>query len=159
MSLNAIQSHVRSLLDGLPSPYFPQAKAWIAPPVPNEASEPQIFVWGQRGNEHRHAGGRPFGVKKARHRLDIYVVVADEIDDPHADAAFPLILDSVVWVLRTTQMPVLGLTDPDTGEQSNLMEIGETIDTDYSVPHTIQDQRYLWYTGLIQTEVEEQIRG
>lgn len=154
MSLNAVQSYVVTLLDGLVSSNLPPAVAWVQPPILDDLAEaPRIYLWGGHLDEERYTLPRVLAHKIVRHRLDIYVLLMTQ-NDPAGSRAFVVLLDAIRKTLRSTAMPV-GLTDEESGETSVLQTIGEFITQDYTTPVAVEDQRSLEHSAYLVASVTE----
>ena len=141
--LAAVQLHMKGLLDGLLSPQLPPLEALVQPPVLSDvADHPYAFVWGGRGKERRQtaprvrqirpAGGLTSGgYQEMTWTIDILVFSVMAQEDPTIETAFPGLFDAVLLELNTCDMPVI-TADPVTGQQSQILTIGESIDTDYA---------------------------
>lgn len=158
MSLTAVQNAVAGMLDGLVAGSLPPAQAWVLPPpVTQPADYPQIYVWGGRLVEARATIPRGPGQKRINHRIDLYVHwTSDNSNDPNSVVAFPVLLDAIRHVMRSVPLPV-ELTDPVTGEVSNLTDFGENMVLDYSTPTATADQRWLMNVGAIRVNAYEWI--
>jgi len=114
----------------------------LTPPNPNViASAPTASVWFLRFMESRDqnrlkAGtipratypGGPSGTKAAEHTVAIYIAwEGTSATDPNQDILFPGMLDAIRSVLRVSPDPEV-ITDPWTGEQSYVVDVGEIID-------------------------------
>lgn len=139
MPLASTTSYIKSLLDGLPMPgSIPAMAAYINPPDPNvEASVPAAYVWApdfgesrspqQGGTIPRNTGpGTPSGFKAEEHSVEVFIVYFQANNDPDADTLFFGILDAAMAVLRTSPDPAV-ITDPWTGMQSSLYDVGEVM--------------------------------
>jgi len=164
MPLNTVQHHVKDVLDGLVIPGQPQPlQVWITPPVFEDLDGPRCYVWGGRGNVVRQTMPRGRGFKKLSWLVDIYLVYETNPQDTNAatgstvDSEFPIIVDSVILALGNAPMTEV-MTDPDTGYQSQLLAIGETITLDYPPEKTPATMRMLWYSCLLTTDVIEAIQ-
>jgi len=155
MSLNAVQQFIRDTINGTSSSYLPSLKAWVAPPsVGDIGNAPNAYVWGATFHEHRwtmsagrYDGDQNYmlgsgGNKKVEYQVYIWISVATKADDPHADEAFPILLENVLKALRATPK-VNNITDPSTGQSSSLMDLGEEFQVEYSTPRTTADQRII----------------
>ena len=149
MGLATAVTYVKSLLDGmnwpqqmaaLPSPP-PPLRCYIQPPDPNVLSAgPSAYTWFNRGDVSRNpakygAGtvpraayqGGPSGTKAWAHMVPVYIVwTGSSPTDPLADILFPGMVDAVVNTLQFSPDPVT-VTDPWTGVESSLVDVGETI--------------------------------
>lgn len=128
MTLVAVQTYVKSLLDGMAWPAKmaalqnppPNLQAFITPPDPNAPGEitPTAYIWMWRGDESRNpaphgAGtipraafrGGPSGTKADHHTIPIYLVWNGENDDPAADTLFPGMVDAIKATLRVAPDP------------------------------------------------------
>ena len=135
MSLNAIQQFLKTTLDGLviPDGVIAPVQAYVLPPVITDVGEnPAIFIWGGDLDEQRATLPRGPGEKRVQHTLSLYVMFIAE-HDPTVDQQFPILLDVIRATIRAIPLPVL-LTDPTTGETSQLTDIGERIRQTYSTP-------------------------
>lgn len=174
---------MRGLLNGLE---WPPAMAGLAPldcyitaPNPNVQSEiPAAYIWMNRGRESRDTTrlkggtiprismpGGPSGTKMDEYTLPVWLVWMMSADDPDADNLFPGMLWTVMSVLRGTAYGAGGqnsvtpaeLTDPWTGEQSWLIDLGEEMRFE-TAERALDDQRNMWrFDAVIDCEVSELI--
>jgi hypothetical protein len=127
-------------MQALPSPPPPLA-CYITPPDPNVlAGTPSAYVWFNRGDEARNGAkygagtvprasypGGPSGTKTIEHTIPVYVVwTGGSPTDPNVNILFPGMVDAIMATLRVSPDPAL-VTDPWTGEQTQLVDIGERI--------------------------------
>jgi hypothetical protein len=169
-------AYVRGLLDGLPLPGgAPNLAAMIEPLDPDEETDvPTCYVWPLPGNEQRdpkNGGSMPrnsgpgtfSGTKTITHSIGVWVVwfAADpdpEDDDiPDADYLMPGFLDVIMQALRTAWPDPAIFTDPWTGEQTQMVDVGEQMKYELSPPHSTANQRYLRYDALITIPLTEAI--
>lgn len=167
MSLNAVQQHVKGLLNGLPLPYSQEGTltAYIAYPLPVDEADPICFIWGGEDDEHRQTAPRAQpgnlssgGFKDIVYLLDVWIMHAELNDDPNADSLFPVVIGTVKATLRNAQMGI-DLTDPTTGEVSTLKMIGEEMKTQYEGARTMEDERMLQYLARVQVKIVEKIQA
>jgi hypothetical protein len=161
MTLNAVQYHIRGLIDQAPSPFYDPLQAHIMPPVPGDMAQPQGYVWGGRLKLTRQTAPRgrapSAGFKKRAYLVDIDLRVAESPDDPNADEAFPCLIEVVLGLLEDATMPVK-LVDPQTGQTSQLISIGEQIEMAYDGVRTLPDdadQRYVRQMAMLTVLAEE----
>ena len=160
MPIAAACAFVKGLLNGLAMPGgLPNMAAYILPPDPNvEAEIPTAYVWPTEGDESRapEKGGTiprntgpdtPAGTKSLDHSIDVFCVYFQADDDPQADSLFPGVIDAVMDALRTSADPAV-ITDPYTGDQSQLIDLGER-QKYHIVVSALEDQRYNRLDGLI----------
>lgn len=171
MPITTVQSRLLSILDQLPLPQnFGILQAYISPPNPNEESyDPQAYIWSSHGNESRmtlpraQAGNLASGGnKELTHQVDVWLVWFGENTGPTINVAFPAIIDAVMACLRNTELldaVSITATDPVTGQQSDLLAIGETMSWDYAPVRAPTDQRYFRYDAQIVCEVVEVIQA
>ncbi len=169
MPLAAALSFVKDLLDGLQMPAgmaVPSLAAWIIAPDPDvgPAEGPVAYVWPMPGSEKRltvprnQGPGTAAGWKTEQHEIGIWLVFDQSEDDPDGDVLFTGYIDALMDALRTAwPMPAI-ITDPWTGEQTQLVDAGETMTYDTPPPRTLADQRYLRFDCLIRVPVCEQIQ-
>lgn len=166
MPILAAQSYLASLLTGLTPPGKTGAggpvTALITPLVPdvNPNLIPRIYVWPATGPESRIAMprnkgmGTPAGWKQIRHELQVFLLWMDTVIDTAADSNFPLLIDWVMQVLRTSPNPGTW-TDPDLGLTSNFVNVGEQMKYDYVPPHQLEADRFRRYDARITVTLEE----
>lgn len=167
MTLSACQVLVRDTLNDIPSPGYANVQALIAPLIPGtlKGSVPQAYVWGSRGNEKRHSGGRRSnviglntGFKRADHTLNVWLIAVGPNTSDDQDTQFPTLIDTCKAALRAVVMP-LTLTDPTTGEVSQCWSVGEDFQWEYDIDRTLADQRYVRHLCLIECSVSEDFEG
>lgn len=166
MPINSVQTYLKDLLDGLPLPGPAGAEGnlavYITPPDPGELKVPTAYLWPQTGEEKRlttpRAGGPNVaepGWKHIQHRVPLFIAWVGIASDPTADTNFPAVIDAVMAALRPSPDEVL-INDPVTGIISSLLlGIGEEMTYDYTVVHTLADQRLLRYDARLNLTVDE----
>ena len=167
MSIVTVQTWFQSQLNGLaiPGPAdMDRLEAVITPPDPNEEPQPMAYIWPSNGSEDRQAMPRntgpntPAGWKNFRPRMDVYLTWFNSPDDPYSDTAFPTVVDAVLRALRTSPDPAEAV-DPNTGEVSWLMGVGEEMSWQNLGVTATADQRYLRYDALVQASFLESIKA
>lgn len=161
MGLNAVQTHVQGLLDGLVAPGMaPDEKldCYITPPTVEALDGPKCYVWGGTGRERRRTMPRPIGLKALTWTIDVYLVYETSSEDTNLDQAFPLLIDAVMGALRAAPMPIW-ITDPTTQARSQLVAIGEDFDLEYPPEMTPATQRLIYYSCRIGATVQEDLKG
>lgn len=171
MPLNTVQCHLKSVLENLPLPRdLGLLDAFIAPVNPNtETQPPGCYIWGSNGNESRMARPRAQpgvltsgGNKELVHQVDVWLIWFGDPTEADADTAFPSVIDAVMACLRNTMLldaVTIHAVDPITGQQSDLLTIGENMSWEYAPVRATADQRYLRYDALITCEVVEVIQA
>ena len=161
MPLNSVQKMCKSLIDGLVFPdYQEPLVVYIAPPSPGDLLGPTCYIWGSTWHVKRQTAPRPVAFMAFQWLVDMWLLVPDSADYPNADSAFPIIIDTITRVLRTTKIPIM-LEDPDTGEETQIVAIGETMDGDYAPVHALGDentQGWVLYQAHITCTVEERVQ-
>lgn len=126
---------------------------------------PLAFVWGGKMKSAREsmprnrAGQDGSGFQKYRWMVDIYLsyeTVSDTTNEPQVDQEFPLFVDAVINALRTDPMPVF-ITDPTTGAQTQLTQIGEQMILDYPPEVNAGSMQLVYYTCKLTTLVAEAV--
>lgn len=166
MPLVSAQSYVKGLLQGLTPPGDTGIRApidaLITPLTPdvNPDGIARVYVWPAKAPEKRRAmprntgPGTPAGWKQLTHELQIFLVWMDFPDDPQADVNFPLLIDFVMNVLRTSPNPAQ-YTDPDTGTVSNMVNLGEVMTYDFVPPRALEPDAFRRYDARIQCSLLE----
>jgi hypothetical protein len=168
-------SHVNSLLDktAIPGSSGRYLESFISPPDPEESQRnPHTYVWASRGPENRNSGKRnpppvgaplyrpraPAGWKILKHTVEVYITWFNDNTDPQINAAFPLVIDIVMDILRCCSMP-LDLIDPATGISCQLINLGEVLNYEYVPVRSTASQRIQRNDALITAPVEEWIQA
>lgn len=162
--------YVKGLLNNLPMPGgLPDMVSYVMPLDPNvEAEIPTAYVWDPDFGESRNPDkggtiprntgpGTASGFKPIEHMVDVFIVWFEADDDPQADSLFPGVVDAVMAQLRTSEDSA-ALTDPYTGEQSTLYDLGETM-RGQIVVSAVSDQAWNRLDCLIRCQVSELIQA
>jgi hypothetical protein len=169
MPIASTLAWVKGQVNGLAMPGIntPSMVAYITPPDPNdEAQYPTAYVWPTDGRESRENPGTiprntgpdtPSGFKPINHMIDVFIVWFQADDDPDADSLFPGIVDAVMAALRTSPDSET-LTDPYTGGQSTLYDLGEQITYQIFI-NSLADQAYDRYDCLLRCTITELIQA
>ena len=160
--VNAVQTYLHGLLDGVPVPSSAgPLQAFIEPPNPLvDTINPGVYVWDSLGPEKRRAMPRgnvlagTAGWKEIDHTAHLWVIWFGEETDPDSDTAFPSVIDTITQTLRSSADPAV-ITDPETGLVSYLIDVGEKINTDYPPVKAVADQRYLRYDAQFSLPILE----
>ena len=177
MTLLASMQYMQTTLNGLTWPASIQAlpnppgalSAHITSPNPNVlASSPNANVWFLRGTENRDASkygagtiprasyqGGPSGTKAVEHNIPIYIVWDAQQGDPNFATLFPGMVDAIRAALRYSGDPV-EVTDQWTGEQSWLVDVGETMTYDLDL-WAVEGQRIERWDCMLTCSVVEVI--
>lgn len=159
MPVNTVHNAIKGILDNLILPgEAGTLHCFITPPDPRDDPEPAIYVWAARGPERRQSvpraspGYQPLtqsGWKEIDHTVDGFLTWFGEDSQRNADSNFPAIVDATMQALRNAPDPMYAVTDPLTGQQSNLTGIGEKLEYEIGPVRATADQRYLRYDALI----------
>jgi hypothetical protein len=163
--LNSVQLYLRSVLDNvvLPLDQGPLT-AYIQPPPQGDGTVPSLYIWGSRGDESRRTVPRAQpgqldtgGHKVIVHDVDMWLVWLGPVEDERADILFPSMIDCIMAILRNVALldQAQYATDPVTGQQSNLLDVGEQMSWEYAPVRAVADQRYQRYDARISVTVNE----
>ena len=166
MPIVSAQSYVASILQGMTPPGKTGIRApvnsMITPTDPdvNPSGPPRCYVWPAKGSEKRIAmprnsgKGTPAGWKQIPHNLEIFLVWMDNASDAQADVNFPMFIDWVMDILRTSPNPAQWL-DPQSGIVSNFANLGEDMTYDYVPPRTLENQKERRYDARVSVTLWE----
>lgn len=153
MSLNSVQQQVRGYIDGvLVTGWENPIDCRVLQPVNDYAklSTPLVFVWGAAGAESRIAiprnnapGAAGPGWKQDDHMLGVWIFGLELASDPNRAWKFPVLIQAVRNALAYASPMPVQLTDPNTGDISTLMDLGEKMTWEYDVDRTLADQRLI----------------
>jgi hypothetical protein len=165
MPTNTVHLALKGILDGLIVPGIAGVlRCYITPPDPRDEPDPAIYIWPARGREHRQSVPRASpgyqastqsGWKELEHTVDGFLTWFGPGGDRNSDSTFPAVVDAVLMALRNADDPMYAVTDPLTGQQSDLTGIGEKLDYEIGPVRSTADQRYLRYDALITISVCE----
>lgn len=170
MPISSALSYVQGLLDGLamPGPSGAALVCSIRPPVPftDPGIIPVCYLWPAGFDESRKgpAASMPrnqgpntsSGFKSIVHQMSGWVVWAGA-DDGTA-LLFPAMIDAISAALRYAYPMPANATDPYTGVQSQIADIGEVLSGRISVA-PVPDQQNNQYEALLQMPVTEVIQA
>jgi len=155
MSVNTVQSHVKTLLNGLTLPnYQTNLVTYITPPNPGKLPGPAAYVWATAGTNNRQTAPRGAGFRQMTWTVSIWLMAPGIASDVKADIKFAGVIDTVINALVTDTMPIM-VTDSVTGLIYQLIAIGEDFTVQQSPVHGLADQRLLMYEALINLTVKE----
>lgn len=159
MPLNSVQVYVQSLLADLPIPALDRnLEAYITPPTVEDIDRPKAYIYGARLRGQRQTAPRGPGFKRLNWMVDVYLSWETVPDEPSVDQEFPLIVDAVLKAAWTTTMPLV-ITDPTTGQKSQILAIGEDFELEYPPERTPATLRLLYYTARIGLDVYEAVQA
>ncbi len=116
------------------------------------------YIWGANFSEVRQTAPRGSAFKQVTYEVSLYLFRADDPSSPTISTDFPNAIDTVLQALRTAEMPIF-IQDPVTGDQSQLLAIGEQMTVDFDVERTLEDQRLVRLLALITATVVEATVG
>lgn len=170
MPLVSAQNYVVSLLANLTPPgatgITAPIQALVVPKTPdvNPDGIARCYVWPARGPEKRLAFprntglGTPAAWKQINHDLQIFLTWDDTPDDYNLDTNFPLLIDFVMNVLRTSPNPANWI-DPDSGIASVFQNLGEDMTYDYPPPRTLEPDALLRFDARISVNLWEDFQS
>lgn len=151
--------HIQGLLDGLEIPE--QAKpleAYIQPPPIDISSGPKAYIVGSTGSWKRQTMPRGPGFQQFTWPINIYLTLLTSTQIDSLDIVMPAFLDVVLWTLLTAEMPIF-ITDPVTGRETQLWQIGEDGKIDNPPGRNSADMRMLQYGAGIAVTVKEIVQA
>jgi hypothetical protein len=99
--------------------------------------------------------GTPAGWKDLLHELSIFLMWIDpDPDDPTIDVNFPLLIDWVMDIIRTSPNPAQW-TDPESGLVSDFVNFGEVMKYDFVPPRSLEPQTIRRYDARINCSLLE----
>ena len=159
MPLNSVQLYVKGLLDGMQLPTMAQTlEAYVTPPTVEDIDSPKAYIWGGRMRGMRQTAPRTKGFKRLNWVVDVYLVWETLTEGDAIDQEFPLIIDAVMNKAWFTTMPIV-ITDPTTGQQSQILQIGEDFELEYPPERTPATLRSLYYTARLGLDVYEAVQA
>lgn len=177
MPLNAIQQWLASdeVLNGLQSPQYAPLNAVVTSHIQSPdvldlvdtggimRPVPFAFVWVNNGHEDRQTMPRGQAWKKIKWRVQVVLQVVENPDDPLRATAFPLLIDQIRAFLgnpATLSMPII-ISDPVTGAQSQVLNVGEEIDYEVFIPDMIGagGQALVRPAARLNLLIEEAVQG
>lgn len=167
MPLASALSYVQGLLDGLPMPGGGNLACKItAPEIFNDPGiVPTCYLWpspGREARDPRNAGTMPrntggiastAGFKTIEHRFQILLLWSG----PGTELLFYSMMDALMGCLRTSPSPQ-EYPDPDTGDVSQMVNIGEDMSYRMSVKPA-PDQQFNQYEALIEAPLLEVLQA
>lgn len=155
-ALAAVEAFVLGQLQGIESPPYAPAQAWITPlPIGDAGTAPQLFIGTSGYSERRRSnprgttGGTNAGIKTGSLTVKISCLAVWNNTDPQNDTAFKNLLGSIMDALRNAPMPAQ-LTDPVTEIPIQLQNLGEKIAITIDIVRALSNQQlYRWYAEII----------
>ena len=125
----------------------------------------RCYVWPARAPEKRRAMPRNTGAASVAasqagwtqltHEMQVFLVWMDpDQEDPKADVNFPLLIDYVMFLLRTSPNEAQW-QDPETGLVSHFENLGEDMTYDFVPPRTLEPETLKRYDARIQCNLME----
>jgi hypothetical protein len=130
----------------------------VTPPTIEDLDAPTAYIWAGRLRIKRQTMPRGAGFKHLAWMVDIYLAYETNPDSPTVDQEFPVIVDAVMNKLWTTQTPLI-ITDPVTGQESQLLNVGEDFQFEYPPERTPATLRMLYYSARIGMELYEAVQA
>lgn len=144
MSINAVQHQIVVFLTGLPSKGYPTPiAAQVALPTGTNAkmARPEVYVWGGAATESRIAIPRGQGWKQDLITVSVWLFGVEQANDPDRAWKFPVLIQTVRKALAGASPMPIQITDPQTGEVSTMLDLGEEMSWEYDIDRALADQR------------------
>lgn len=166
MPLLSAQQYTASLLQGMTPPgatgIRAPVSALITPKLPdvNPDGIARCYVWPASAPEKRRAmprntgKGTPAGWKEQLHSLEIFLVWMNSPNDQEADVNFPLFIDWVMDLIRTSPNPAEWY-DPELGIASDFANFGEVMKYDFPPPRTLEPDGWRRYDARVSVTLLE----
>lgn len=166
MPLNSVQHYTKDLINNMPLPAVMAQRGnglldcWITPPVLQSLDGPHCYIWGSHVDPKRQTMPRGAAYKEYPWRMSIWLIYETSAQvgasglNPTLDSEFPVLIDAVTKLLAATTMPIL-ITDPNTGDISQMLWIGESWSLDYPAQRLPATMRMLLYSAEIQMDLME----
>jgi hypothetical protein len=169
LPLNSIQNYVVGLLDGMVVQGVEKPlTAYITPPQVEDMDGPRLYVWGGRMRSTRQTmprintpAARAIGHSGFKHfawTVDCWISYETIPGTGTVDQEFAVLLDAIMAVLYSTEMPVF-ISDPTTGMTTQVLSIGEEFDLEVAPERTPQTLRMLYYTARLSLDVYEAVQA
>ena len=142
--LASVQYYLKGELAGLQSAMLDPLEAVIQPPVLADiADHPYAYIWAGRGQEATQTAPKVYrnvnadgsltqgGYLKMTWQIAVWLYALMAQDDPNIELAFPALIDMVTFQLNTTP-PTVNVTDPVTGQLSELINIAQKVEIEYA---------------------------
>jgi hypothetical protein len=172
-----VSQYIKGLVNGLPSPQYPPIQAFVSanlevpavwqsiPMGGIQRPVPWAYVWPNVTHEDRQTmprvrpGVAPGAWKKMTYRVELILQVVEDAADPMRETAFMCLVDTVDAMLNTTPLIATVTTDPITGFQSQIIQIGEEQDFELFIPDgvSIGGQGFLRSVARATLKVEEAV--
>ena len=169
MPLVAAQTYVASILQEMVPPGATGIRkpisALITPKDPdvNPDGVARCYVWPATGPEKRLAmprntgPGTPAAWKSIDHRLSVFLIWMDNPNDQNADVNFPLFIDYVMFILRTSPNEAQW-QEAETGVISHFLNLGEDMSYDFVPPRTLEGQKFRRYDARVSCTLHEEFQ-
>lgn len=172
MPLYDVLKQTATELNGLTVPGVSElgaAKADVAFPVGAQDADPMtplLFVWEgaplkeRRKTMPRNQDGNvaTAGDKRLTHQVAVFVILTMPDAGARNCQIYLELVEEVAKTLRLSQINV-PLTNPDTGQQSTLLLIGEVIEAQISVPRQLKNQKIVQFRASVTTEAWENLKA
>lgn len=164
MSLNAVLQHCKGVLNGLSIVLPNQTVQLTAAVQPNPVvplGGPFAAVWCEHGGAKQGSFPRTQAFQVFQWQIDVYLhyeTTANVNIRPGVDQEFPLISSAVIKAFHADPINVM-ITDPTTGEESQLNAIGDDVKWTSPFEKTTGNQTTVYYVARYTTTAEEWVAG
>lgn len=126
-----------------------------------------MFVWGAAGVETRIATPRPTnpavpnsaGWKQDAHSVGVWIFAVQLASDPNRAWKFPALIQAARNALATASPMPVQLVDPQTGDISTMLNLGEHFSWEYDIDRTLADQRLVRNLCRLEVAVLEEFQA
>ena len=161
--ITTIQNYVQTQIQGLQGAYGGAGlEAWVDPPVGGIASleTPQAYVLATSGDGKRQTMAGLAGFYQQLHHVYVQVGWAMLANTPDGNLAFTNLLDTIIATIRANYTGAIFIPDPVTGQETQLLVIGDTLNYKYIPQMNLGEDGSSWivYSAQIDFTVEEKIQ-
>lgn len=160
MSLTAVQSYVQSQLQGLVGAYNnTPLEAWVeAPPGTTSAETPQAYILAAELDGKRQTMAGTAGYYQDVLQVYVYLEWMMAPGLPNGNLAFTNLIDTAISTIRTNYTGAIFITDPATGDQCQLLVIGDKLSVRYLPQRSIGEGGQEWMDYAAQIKFEVQVK-
>ena len=162
MSITAVENYVATLINGAIGAYNnTPLQAWTEPPTGQATAEtPQAFVTAAEYHGQRQTMGGVQGYYVEKHQIYVLVqwAINPQQDQVTRNLAFKNMIDTIINIIRTSYTGVIQITDPATGNNSQLLAIGEQIRGRILPPQSTDSPETLLFSAQLTLEAEEKVQ-
>ncbi len=158
MTITACQNYVQSLLQGMTSVLSNEPlEAWVDPPTPGSAETPQAYILSADGDGRRQTMAATAGYYVDTHQIKVFLEWMMPPGSQNGNLAFTNLIDTAIKTIRQSYTGAILITDPVTGDQSQLLVIGDSLTYKYLPQPALGEggEGWLDYIAQVTFEVKE----